>query len=485
MNFEFYNMSLDTILIIGILCWMVISIFMFTPLSVFISRKFYKQSHNQYFHARRPRFVNFLDNISIYYQIIHIPIFLFFALYLYPNKNDIHHCTVTMTWFTTGFHCVILSFHIRYWLICYDLLYNSAIADMKWIKPLLTNTLHKNRLPFTMKYRTIIGKPKFFLILLIILTLLTAFLSFGSCFIDYDSIFKSVSPVHLQYQHYSGILILMIIFQLLCFKSSIIITFVLHKLGEDNIDFRKCISKELYIQIFGIIGTIYGAVMTIIGRDFGTPYVAIIQWTILPSLSFYCVSIMFPFLSLHYYKQREKKRVAYDNNRTTNDVTLDHILSDKYGLKLFARHLVKEYCVENLLCLIEINYWKQICLNDSKCDVNNLKNEIIDFKFNQNVSLNEINTDTMQHWCNIYVKYINTTTASLEINISSRSRRKIQNIYKRLQIYSEDKCIIDCNELNNSFNGAIKEIKQNLEDSLSRLRNTNDYKQWEAEFELA
>ncbi len=129
---------MEDVFSIFILIWIIISIFILSPYTVYIYFQFRKYSHLSYFHARRPKMMLIILINLIYYQIFHVPLYALFALFLYPDENDITYCTVTMSWFVTGFHSVILSFHIGYWLLAYDLMYNAQVSDMKWIQHLFT-----------------------------------------------------------------------------------------------------------------------------------------------------------------------------------------------------------------------------------------------------------------------------------------------------------------------------------------------------------
>eukprot|EP01083_Nonionella_stella_P168172 567108_1 len=443
---------MHTFTIIGrasLLGWVIVSTCILSPLTIYLFRKFDANKSISYFHARRPKFIWIMLINLIYYQVIHVPVYIIFALYVFPNTNPITYCTVTMTWFTAGFHGVILLFHVRGWLLCYDLLYNSAISDIEWHDALLSDSRSNNartRSPFVIRYRDTIGKRKPLLVFWIISTFVISLVSFMSC---------SMNETHGSHP-YASVNIIMIFVQILCFCSSIVIVKTLYNSAEDQIDLRKCLIRELSVQVVGIIGTIGGALQNYM-QNFSCEYsiLGVLQWSIVPSLCFYIVMYMILGLPLYYYKNRQILQNMIPHGSLTD--TLDKVLCDKYGLKLLARHLVKEYSIENLLFLMETNHWKQVCV--VRC-----KNM-------------ELSVDQM--WRDIYVKYVNSSTASWEINISASNRKNNRMIYYKLKGKSNSNDDIDVKEMNKAFNDTVEDVRKNLFSSLTRLRNTIEFIQWE------
>jgi len=110
--------------------------------------------------------------------------------------------------------------------------------------------------------------------------------------------------------------------------------------------------------------------------------------------------------------------------------TLESILADDRLLDLFAKHLVKEFCVECLLSLIEMQQFKQLLM--IKFDVGTEYGRIVEFAPNAprseivyNGNFSDLQSAKGVAFA-IYGKYVEEG-AEFEINIRSRMRRKLHD----------------------------------------------------------
>eukprot|EP01084_Bolivina_argentea_P319880 554879_1 len=196
---------------------------------------------------------------------------------------------------------------------------------------------------------------------------------------------------------------------------------------------------------------------------------------------------------------------------------LQQILSDKHGFNEFARHLTKEFCLENLLFIVETQQWLQslaknenylYIVNDSinnkkkgsltlklefpdsapksrilqnNSDINNTHN--IENKENENKMDLPSFSEYLQ-CVELFNKYIRNS-AYFSVNISSRTRDELYEIFGfndssvRPDIYQMTRILNDNKmskeKLFNLFEAPRKQIFQLLMYTYSRFKQTDEF----------
>merc|ERR1712228_316133 len=99
--------------------------------------------------------------------------------------------------------------------------------------------------------------------------------------------------------------------------------------------------------VIGIL--LYYSVVTIIGADFETIKYALM--IIIVATQFFALMMVILFYPL--------KKFGYSSLpcRAHNNFVIKQLLESKDGFDAFARHLSKEFCLENLLFFVETQQW--------------------------------------------------------------------------------------------------------------------------------
>jgi len=185
--------------------------------------------------------------------------------------------------------------------------------------------------------------------------------------------------------------------------------------------------------------------------------------------------------------------ITYKNNKINelsvygNEISLESVLKNEYGLELFINHLYKEYNIELITSYIEVNYLldKFIKLNgsinienkyvetfyDAISDVIVKKDEYLYTK-DEDIDTKDDLSILMIHCGIIYTKYINEYsefTINIPYDIKNTADNMIQN--NELNIQNNE----DYFKLFDLFYDIKQEMRKMLAFSFKRFKNNNDF----------
>ena len=195
----------------------------------------------------------------------------------------------------------------------------------------------------------------------------------------------------------------------------------------------------------------------------------------------------------HFFGEDSSRR------RSTNSVALLDVLSDADGLKLFAAHCVKEYNIENMLFILELNQWRKLVL-DQLADVmdggggmrtamavlnlpiSSIPTSLLITKYgvesNETEPVLLVMRWRMVEMCfvELYKKYVDWSSADWEINISSSNRHILQALCKK--VCGEHNSVQTLRKMIEATNNAEKNVLANLDDAFARYKATTEHREW-------
>ena len=172
------------------------------------------------------------------------------------------------------------------------------------------------------------------------------------------------------------------------------------------------------------------------------------------------------------------------SKRRVGEIEWTEVVSTMNGYHQFALFLEKEFSTENLLFVTEYMQLKQEMMQipqlrdkiigelgldyDLRLPLD-IPKSIIAKEFGETYTGYTIDTNidkaVFDGFSKIYIKYINSATACMEVNISSPTRVCLINIFKNVNINNSG-----VTQLLNAMETAVKEISYLMNDSQSRFR---------------
>ena len=171
--------------------------------------------------------------------------------------------------------------------------------------------------------------------------------------------------------------------------------------------------------------------------------------------------------------------------KVSSSVTLKNILEDKNGFTQFARHLTKEFCIENLLFIVELQQWQTAL----ELELGRIESNDLGVSLPTNAPRSQIVAadDCYLQFTKLFKKYI-INDAYFCVNISGLTRKKF---YLQLEYddnenkktneimvqYLKDRGNIDEYALLTMFDAARREIFELLSFAFIRFKNTEEFRE--------
>eukprot|EP01084_Bolivina_argentea_P072382 131423_1 len=402
---------------------------------------------------------------------------------------------------TSGTYHVIT---YRAWMLYYDINWNKAMEDSKWrlfIDPEETNWFLKNKSKYASPKRTT---------MILFVDWLFWFLC-GCASIIYGGPNQPRNTLSKLTIGSTGcIMLLMMIINIFLFYKMPALNDIYYIRDEMTVLLRF---EILFLTSFFTITLILDA------TPYTSEYVILAICGILSSFSITCITFYYvlrrlklpanPFHAKLYVKSQKATNNIYYIDKNSPSKTLKQIVRDDNGFNLFARHLTKEFCLENLLFFVETQQWLN-SLKKSHSVVDN-QSELLTIKFTdtapksriiaqtQSQSDNCIKTDIEQmdnyptteeylQCISIFKKYI-ANDAYFCINIDSAARLELYNVFGCNMNYASNRnnenlmiealqntSGIDVNKLFHLFDASRTQIYQLLLFAFARFKRTDEYK---------
>eukprot|EP01084_Bolivina_argentea_P252787 424419_1 len=456
----------------------------------------------------------FWINCIIYY-IIDVPLYSYCIYIMHKHRDDMYfigrHITLSMiliggfmfmgfrasglhfpeytikdglapyqTWFNIAVHTdwfevigvialyiAIFTVSLRPWHFWYDLCWAQAIANQKW--SVYNNS--QTSTSFFLKYRKSFGSVKYTMKLISIYCMIMVLQSVILIGIFGSNPLLFAASYNIFYLHLAISLFLQ--------------PFLLYKSQID------CLGIKKELIVFQILWTVLCSFFTFTGI---TQYHLLYQWwfnihsfltTIVPFL-FMFAAIFYP---LYHIKKHQKfvenemghiredsqsqshKRSADGSFTSSWPLTWTEYVFYEHNMNVFMRYLVKEFCIENLIFILECyqlkRYHFEKYMIDQVTDIEDL-GFYINFDATHIVQ-SEIIQDSntlIQQLKLIYNKYI-SHDSELQININSDQRIEIEEYFDNFEQVNNN---IDKIEAIKIFDESLKEISILLRSSYSRLK---------------
>ena len=392
------------------------------------------------------------------------------------NENEsIQHTAGISTTILSSFTSIALSGGmglntVRIYLLYYDHEYERILASEKWVIFIDPSVVQNNWLLIN---RNKYGNEIWIMKWIILPTTIVFVMLWGIT----AAIFAHYDDKHGEsYWTYQYILVI------LCMVTNLIISIKYwrkYPSFNDNLSIRKEIKYLLVYALFAVVSVIISTVLTIMV----SPDLEMLAGIIMPTfLAFFCcISIIYPEKATKIYT-----RLASVSQSDYKIIEWSEVIKSMDGYEQFASFLEKEFSTENILFvteyvqfkheIIKIEKYRVMMEDELKLDYNlilpaDIPKSIIAKEFEDKMNKEDTNdqkehTDEVVFNCvqQIYAKYIDSSTAKMEVNISSSTK------YNLTKLLRDNKDNMELDQVLTGMETAVKEISYLMNDSQSRFR---------------
>ena len=162
------------------------------------------------------------------------------------------------------------------------------------------------------------------------------------------------------------------------------------------------------------------------------------------------------------YKYRKNFKIIKKAYGTP--LTLDEVTQDRNGFSTFCEHLICEYAIENILFAIEA---EQIKIHARKKFDNNqksielrMKELVLSSSLPESPDLKKFSDSIKLRFCYLYHKYVAGDNAEMLVNIGGNNKKRLTKLYNKFyqNTYCDDNDLMNFNADNNSNNNKPKKI---------------------------
>ena len=245
------------------------------------------------------------------------------------------------------------------------------------------------------------------------------------------------------------------------------------------------IRKEIqYTLILGTVLVVLWLVASALDRFVDESY-SMLTW-IIPA----AVCSVYSLIVIIYPQQANELHPGYTAARKQSSVTervieWREVVKTMNGYEQFASFLEREFSMENILFVTEYVQLKQEIIRVEKYKVmmeSELKldyNLTLPSEIPESIIAKEFESGTMNDMdmnkkvCDglkqLYEKYIDSSTAAMEVNISSTTKYNLTNLFK-MDYSDNDEIGVEIKKILSGMETAVKEISYLMNDSTSRFR---------------